>query len=903
MLAVEPRRDYYSAQTETEPGFEYHDHVLPQLPKSWRLLRGPIWTQLMGPNTEHPVQGWKIHVSAIPDSACRILDKVLQVCLPLAVEFKFASDRNVLKYLLRKNTARQTVGKFITIYPQSEEQFKLLLEQLYPLLKDEIGPYVLSDRQYKDANVLFYRYGGIEALPQTDANGSKRLCILNDRFEYIEDIRAPYFALPDFIEDSLHTAPVAKKPDTETSAPRKKILRQRYEVTEAVKYTAAGGVYFATDMETGREVVIKEARPYIELNDSGVDAVSRLKKEHRMLRMLASTAVAAEAYDYFEVWDHSFLVQEKLPGKTLWQYAAANNKIIQSCTSDQIMQSWFASVLTIAIAVFEKFNILHSRNIIFGDLSLNNILIDADTLQLRMIDFEGAIEPGVDQPTNLFTPGYGRDERMDRRMITLDDDFFALGSLLLGLLLPNVTLSDLKPDFNARAFAMLQTDMNLPQAYIDCIMHLHGSGPFDLQWCLQQLRSIDPQQVHGLRLQPHDMAAILRQCELDLPAIWEFNTRVFDAEQEQRPLPGGMEMLNRMSVNHGALGVARIWHLLGGGIPATFSDWLRVHYKPKEHLPGLLHGAGGMAWALQDMGQAELAKKTLQAAARHPTLFHKNSLGYGVAGYGQACLHLWQQQGDEAWLQEALRVADVLCERALPQAVGCSWAAPDGAGTSIGLWEGASGVALFLSYAYCASQDARYLETAEQGLQFDLSQGRQMGDTLGFPRHTIERNSILYPYLAYGSAGVATVALRLHALTGKAEYADVVEKIRAAVGQKYAMSSGFAAGLSGLGYSMLDAWQFLGDDSWHAQACRCAEGLQLFKIERQEGISFPTLWHSKISCDYLEGSAGVALFLHRLRYGGENLNFMLDGLLQQFLAARKMTSRQLQQAHTIDAIA
>jgi hypothetical protein len=51
----------------------------------------------------------------------------------------------------------------------------------------------------------------------------------------------------------------------------------------------------------------------------------------------------------------------------------------------------------------------------------------------------------------------------------------------------------------------------------------------------------------------------------------------------------------------------------------------------------------------------------------------------------------------------------------------------------------------------------------------------------------------------------------------------------------------------------------------------------LFKLEKGSGFAFPGDRLLRISCDYGTGSAGVGVFLQRLRTNGES-DFMLDAL-------------------------
>ncbi len=380
-------------------------------------------------------------------------------------------------------------------------------------------------------------------------------------------------------------------------------------------------------------------------------------------------------------------------------------------------------------------------------------------------------------------------------------------------------------------------------------------------------------------------------CARTLPALWRYNLSVMDLEQEERLLPVGEEMFDAMAVDHGMLGIAYAWHKIEGELPAEFHQWIKKNFRLESHLPGMMNGASGMAWVLFDLGHEKLAVKALQFAAEHRQLFTEMSLAYGLAGYGMTNLYFWQKTGEDMYWEEALKVADVLCEEAKTQSVGVSWEDPQGTGAGIGLCEGGSGIALFLLYMYCVTQNANYLNTGLAGLRFDISCGRELEGAYGFPRHTVKAASILSPYLAHGSAGVASVALRYYKITQDADLFDFITRIKPAVAQKYTLACGLATGLSGLGDYLLDGYQLLGDNSYLELAYRAADGLKIFAIERENGVSFPMLTHAKICTDFATGSAGVGLFLHRLHTRGTNNNFMLDDILTNFFAAQQETQK------------
>lgn len=128
-----------------------------------RYIKGELWTQINFNNRYIPSQGWKIHISANMNNYKEILDIVAKICMDRELSFKFSSDTWLFCRINSKSIPREAAGKFITIYPDTEENFHTYIELFYDKLKFE-GPFILSDRRYKDCKVLYYRYGSIKTI-------------------------------------------------------------------------------------------------------------------------------------------------------------------------------------------------------------------------------------------------------------------------------------------------------------------------------------------------------------------------------------------------------------------------------------------------------------------------------------------------------------------------------------------------------------------------------------------------------------------------------------------------------------------------------------------------------------------------------------------------------------------
>jgi hypothetical protein len=130
--------DYYRPSEE-----DFFKVVRERLPDDWRIKRNGVWFYCHHAAEESaplPAQGWKIQVSTNVANACEILEAVVPVLAAERTSFKFALDREIASLMNCKSWARQGAGKFITVYPSDEEQFKGLIERLHLATKEFAGP-------------------------------------------------------------------------------------------------------------------------------------------------------------------------------------------------------------------------------------------------------------------------------------------------------------------------------------------------------------------------------------------------------------------------------------------------------------------------------------------------------------------------------------------------------------------------------------------------------------------------------------------------------------------------------------------------------------------------------------------------------------------------------------------
>lgn len=139
---------------------------------SWQISEGDFWTRVIPDGYEFQQQGWKLHVSATPLSASIVLARCASVLLASGCAFKFARDLQRVRDLVDPHCARETGGKFITVYPVDDDQFRAVAIQLDEVTANLQGPRILSDRQLAPGSLVHYRYGVAAAEPVLTNDGT-----------------------------------------------------------------------------------------------------------------------------------------------------------------------------------------------------------------------------------------------------------------------------------------------------------------------------------------------------------------------------------------------------------------------------------------------------------------------------------------------------------------------------------------------------------------------------------------------------------------------------------------------------------------------------------------------------------------------------------------------------------
>ncbi len=875
--------EFYENLDNYTPGPELRELIARLVPDSWKMNVRGFWTNCAPSDYRFLQQGWKIHISAVAWTASETILRTVPLLAQYGIAFKFASDELMLRLSLGKNWSRSGAGKFMTIYPRTDPEFLDVAEALHGVTSDLKGPYILSDRPYKESRVVFYRYGEHVARRTVEPTGFLTASIEAPDGSWHPDERTGYFQLPAWVQDPvLDVSPPS--PPGEGGV----LLQGRYRVRSALRFGATGGIYRATDTETGREVVVREARPLLGTLQSNTDSFHLLRKEARILQRLGPTGLLPQFVDLFGEWEHLFLVQEFIAAESLWGYAIN----FYFCKAEQSPAESFRMFRDTALKLIAALRTVHEHGIVLRDLTRNNTLVTADG-RIQFIDLEFAHETGMEESVLwVQTPGYASPEQLRSQQPTFQDDHYSLGALLLDILTFNAGGLDLNREGILAALDLTLRDLRLPVALGRLIRGLTEIEPAS-RWGLERAKEFLERLVEPLDAQPlfHHLGTVPSRPPMSpclrpkiretLDGVVRFIHAKTRLARADTLWPSSPEVFftNPVNLQYGAAGTAFLLLRAEEKVPNEVLDWIARRAEEYPCPPGLGRGLAGVALLFLECGRTGEALRFLARGAESPLLERDKSLYFGAAGWGLAQLHVWHRLGDANSLEEAVRIGRSLEKSAIKTPSGAVWATPES--SPHGLYNGPSGIALFLLHLAVAAHRPEFLDLAREALRYDLSYRQDLGaHVLWYPYRNARASEPKSPHLWFGTAGIGAVLLRAYSLTGDEELRVWAERCAASVAERYTNKIWHDFGLAGFGELLLDCYAYLGEEKYLTSAFYLAEALVLHRIPREEGFAFLGQDHQRICCDFGWGVAGIGLFLQRLLHPETPRLLMLDELLR-----------------------
>lgn len=862
------------------------DHFLATLDPGVRaqFVRSGIWWSYR-PTRDLPSQGWKIHVSAAHDNVHEVAAITIDYLTTHRIDFKIALDTRIFQTLNSKAIARGSGGKLITIYPVDDDRFRTCLADLAELLDGRQGPYVLSDLRYRDHKALYFRYGQFLNTSAVDVLGRRQPYVWGPGGPTPDD-RNPGGHHPAWVCWPFSDWQPPEESDEDVDRP----LGDRFLVTAAIRFSNSGGVYEAKDTRDGnRLVVLKEARPHTNpLASRGMDAVDLLNREWAFLERLAGTGSFPEPVAVFDHWEHRFIAEELITGTDLRLIMLQESPLARPQPDDAASSAFLRTFLAVFRNLARAVRAANDRNVVLGDLTPANLIVDPDTYDVTVIDLESCRlngnadgQEGLLEPVNLFTPGFSH-SRGGPIGLKPADDAYALAVNMAYFIFPVAAMLYLRDDV-LELYRDFIDDLGWPTRIHSMVLDL-AQGRASVSQVLELLEDDEQTQqlIAEVRLpQPRQLVEEHLGLHPVEDSVAAFVEAAADLDRDTLfPVDPFADATNPLSLGFGAGGV--LWALRASGRPVRpeWLHWLRDRadrLDPAGYPAGLMSGLAGIAWALDTLGLHDRARRLLALANDRAAQTQDYTFYYGLAGLGMTNLHFYLSSRNQGDLDAARDCARRLRDDARIDRRHAYWLndfATDGPLTGLGF--GQAGVALFLLRLHQLTGDPEYLGLGRRALDWELNHAEPLGDGMITFRHgeTIE------PYVEVGAAGVAQVLLRYGDL-------DAARPVLEGLKIGHSVLPGFTFGLSGVADAMLDAAEFIGDPAYRQVALRQLDFVRrifLFTPSARFGLTapgdpgplaVPGEGLLRCACDYLTGSAGVLRVLHRTNSGG-TADFLLD---------------------------
>lgn len=831
-----------------------------------------------------PSQGWKLHVAAHPGAATAVLERVLPVLRDHRAAFKVTASPQDLLILNAGAVGPSQIGKFVTVYPQSDDQAKRLAWDLDDATKGMSGPRIPSDRPLRPGSLVHYRFGAFTgaALMQLP-DGSVASALLTPDGTYEPDQRLSVYSPPEWAED-----PFDSRDEPLDLAALDKPGNQHYRVLGLLSNSGRGPVFIGLDVEKRRRCVFKAAARGT--SDHPSEGELALRREAALLGSLPTQGPWPAVHDLVETDDQLLLVMEDIEGMSLGERMAESTALGGHLSPDEVAD--------LACKVAGAVQALHREGTVHRDLKSSNVLV-RPTGEVALIDFEHAA--GIRARAGSGgTRGYMSPQQRAGHPTTAADDIYALGALLLLLATgcepsqaPDAT------DLTTRPVKLLRPD--LPAGLADLIRS-----------CLSDAPEARPRDVSEFILRLNDTQNHDDRPPGPSPAAGDYRVRrKRQAPQVSDPLttaqqlcdalcdratPGGNGTLTWISTSPGTLPVP--YRQINNGVPGVLlglaSGWRRFGLErhrdaltrgarwlmESEELPGakisgLYAGEAGIGASLLiaglSCGDASLVEGAYEVERRlrgYP--FGSVDLYHGTAGRLRFLSMLWVVHQDRDVLAHALRCAEHLHDTALTTFDGqVHWqgAEPTGGLALASYAHGTAGIADTLLDLYEITGDGRHLDLVDNAARWTTNAAvPSLRDGSG----TDWGNGGAFGGLwCYGASGVGLLFLHLSRVRADPDSEAIALRAgnTAAFAGRYA-GPGLCHGLGGSIEYLLDLHHHTGNPVWLDHASELQQLLHAYRRESSEGLGYPSTRETKNDSSYMLGDAGLVGTMLRQSIGG-----------------------------------
>lgn len=731
-------------------------------------------------------QGWKIHVSASTRNAHDVLAAVVPVLLRHRCNFKAAADEDFLATLNSGGFGASQVGKFITVYPDSDDVAVEVGADLVAVTRGVSAPAVPSDRRLSPNASVYYRYGAFTGTWQQDRLGQVDNMVRTPEGRYIADARHPVYAQPDWVEDPFRAAGLWTKPPKPSMT-----IANRYVIAQALTDDRAVTTFLTIDTITGKRTVVKRRRLETGGPLSADVVIARAEREADIMRRCEHLGVFPSVGDVMLADDSCDLPMEHLDGASLSTLIA--DRFAEHGNFDG------AELRRILRSLAEVMTRLHHDGVVYVDLKPDHVFVHEGAV--RLIDVESALPADMEPMATFRTPGYASPDQMAEQRPVFADDVYAFGAVIYESL----------TSYPAHEAPNRHRLLDRP------IEAMQPDAPADLVRLARECLDPDP------AARPAGFAAIVRRladAPLDTETVVSAPTATLhlspaavmaavDAmvEEADETDTGALVWLDpdsdgptRSDLGAGSAGVVLALADFANGWNTDRYDeaiergaqWLCESTQIGPHqLAGLYVGDAGIGVAIMRGGvqvrndslvQSGLdrIRATIELPMQSPDLFN------GVAGRLRAHLAAWRVTGADIDLHAARRCADHLLATSTPGSIdgGINWEYPEDHGSMsgkslLGYAHGLAGIADALLELHDLDPRASTRDMVSRAVVELRGTVTWRNGEAHWPAEAGAES--MEPYWCHGATGVATLFTRLRG-SGWSHVDDMIDgAVRAAV--------------------------------------------------------------------------------------------------------------------------
>ncbi len=353
----------------------WHIASLPAMASPW------IHVDHVGGSGAAPAQGWKLHVTASPWNAGAVLDSVISVVKDDPVAWKVLPSPLLVRSVNAGEAGVTQLGKFITLYPTTDEQAARLARVLDEAIDGPprpVGPLPPSDRAVRPGSPVSYRYGIFDAV-QSDLIGPEG--------EALPDRRVGFHPPPWSVD------PIAAPPGLD-----------------------------GVDIDTGTAVVVKVSGAGRAQAEDGRDGRDLGRHEASMLERLDDVPGVPALREVIDEGDVVAIVMEHVDGRSL------DRVVARRAAEDGLPGP--EELVALARALGRAVAGIHDRGIVIRDLAPSNVLV-RDRSNVSIIDLELAL--ALDDPDpfpSIGTRGFAAPQQVLGWGPAIADDLWSFGALV-----------------------------------------------------------------------------------------------------------------------------------------------------------------------------------------------------------------------------------------------------------------------------------------------------------------------------------------------------------------------------------------------------------------------------------------------------------------------------------------